>query len=484
MIKYKRNLKKYSLVALMLTFLIFSLMIGNYQVKSDKDQDIKVSKDSLSLQTLASSYSLSWNKSYATPPSGLDDSLGMYIDSDGTIYLAGQINTSGTIDIFVGKYDSNGNPLQNTTWDGLKNDYAYDVVLDSQKNIYVIGVTEGADMDVVLLKFNSVFGYEWNETIDFGGNGEQGVAIAIDYYDNDYIYIGGFYDSGGMNNDVFVRKYSTDKVQQWQRAWDSTGSSDTCNGIALYRSAPYTYIYVTGNCDMVGLSSQAFLFKLRNDDNLAPTANNVSWGGTSTEQSNDIGIDADGNIYLTGITSSFGFGGGDIFITKYDSDMINLWNRTWGGDGGENNWGISVSDNGDILVAGSTTSFEFGSWDVFGIKFDTNGYQTWQAVWGGPSSDRGYAIRPFGNHIYLTGSSKSFGATTQDIILLKYSMQTPSPDSFLFTTEFFIGLVIGAGIGIVIILTALFAISRRNKLPDSSVETTKPKPKITSIKRK
>ena len=61
----------------------------------------------------------SWEDSVSVESSGfvMDDSGNLFIT--GSIDLVDLVDLSFNTDVFVGKYDSDGNLLWNTTWDGL-----------------------------------------------------------------------------------------------------------------------------------------------------------------------------------------------------------------------------------------------------------------------------------------------------------------------------------------------------------------------------
>ena len=58
-----------------------------------------------------------------------------------------------------------------------------------------------------------------------------------------------------------------------------------------------------------------------------------SGGGTGDEEGFDVAVGSDG-VYLTGYTASFGEGGYDVFLVKYDSSGNQMWNTTWGASEG------------------------------------------------------------------------------------------------------------------------------------------------------
>lgn len=86
----------------------------------------------------------------------------------------------------------------------------------------------------------------------------------------------------------------------------------------------------------------------------------------------DFAIDNDGNVFVTGMTSSSSFpvtpngydtnynGEGDVFIAKLDKNLKKILAATFiGGSGRE--WGraIKINKDGDILVSGMTSSSDF-----------------------------------------------------------------------------------------------------------------------------
>ncbi|HML17206.1 MAG TPA: SBBP repeat-containing protein, partial [Bryobacteraceae bacterium] len=56
-----------------------------------------------------------------------------------------------------------------------------------------------------------------------------------------------------------------------------------------------------------------------------------SWGGTGTDTGNGVATDSAGNVYVAGSTTSYGAGGQDVLLLKYDPSGHLLWARTWGG---------------------------------------------------------------------------------------------------------------------------------------------------------
>ncbi len=117
-----------------------------------------------------------------------------------------------------------------------------------------------------------------------------------------------------------------------------------------------------------------------------------TWGGISSDAGFGVAVDASGNIYVTGRTYSFGVGLADVLLSKFDSSGSLLWQRTWGGRDTDVGLGVALDASGNIYVTGYTTSFGAGGFDVLLLKFDSTGALLFQRTWGGSSTDYGNGV--------------------------------------------------------------------------------------------
>jgi len=145
-----------------------------------------------------------------------------------------------------------------------------------------------------------------------------------------------------------------------------------------------------------------------------------TYGGAWYERLYGMEQTADGGYILTGLTTSFGSGGSDVFLVKTDQMGNSQWTKTYGGTGNE--WGIGIQQtiDGGYIVGGNTNSFGAGSNDYFLIKTDQNGDTLWTRTFGGTSSDDAYAVRQTNDGGYiLTGVTSSFGVYGNAVYLVK-----------------------------------------------------------------
>ncbi|MCH8126155.1 SBBP repeat-containing protein, partial [candidate division KSB1 bacterium] len=168
-------------------------------------------------------------------------------------------------------------------------------------------------------------------------------------------------------------------------------------------------------------------------------------GGNGTDEGYDIAVDASGNAYVTGMTSSNDFpttagafdtvGGSfsdpsDVFVTKINPSGTALVYSTYlSGSEADVGYGIAVDASGNAYVVGETQSFDDpntavnegfplmnplqpnfgGTSDLFVTKLDPTGSAlVYSTYLGGTGSDRGHGIVVDGDgNVYLTGSTRS-----------------------------------------------------------------------------
>ncbi len=163
------------------------------------------------------------------------------------------------------------------------------------------------------------------------------------------------------------------------------------------------------------------------------------FGGSAEDRVQDMTSDAQGNIYLTGVTRSPNLpvtanafdptynGDEDAFVAKLSPDGRTILYCTYlGGDAQDYTRAIAVDAVGNIYIAGATWSSSLpvtanayqsarhGERDAFVAKFNTQGQLTYCSYLGGSSWDYGFAIT-VGNEdeVYVGGFTHgSFPVTT------------------------------------------------------------------------
>ena len=219
----------------------------------------------------------------------------------------------------------------------------------------------------------------------------------------------------GKQKDLQIQFLTSEGLSEdWSEIWGDY-NTDTGKGIAV---APSGDVFVAGYTNSYGEGNYDFFFI-----NFNPIGNilfNKTWGGPLNDQANGIANDSSGNFYVVGWTESFGAGSRDLALVKYHWSGTRLWNKTWGGSGGDYGFGIAVDSAGDIYLVGSTESFGIVHDDLAVVKFYSNGTKAWNATWGDPNYNCGYAIAvdSLGN-VYATGTD-NFEPYKDDLVLVKF----------------------------------------------------------------
>jgi hypothetical protein len=155
-------------------------------------------------------------------------------------------------------------------------------------------------------------------------------------------------------------------------------------------------------------------------------------GGSRSSSGQGIAVDSEGNVYVTGDTNSDNFpltkpqqskhgGSTDVFITKLSRDGSKILYSTYiGGSGDDVGYGIAVDAAGNAYITGDTSSVNFpvesplqksmgGLFDAFAIKLSPDGSKLLYSTYiGGSQGDRGNAIALDGaGNAYITGYTYS-----------------------------------------------------------------------------
>jgi uncharacterized delta-60 repeat protein len=135
-----------------------------------------------------------------------------------------------------------------------------------------------------------------------------------------------------------------------------------------------------------------------------------------------IKVDAMGNIYVTGVSVGSSTSE-DIVTIKYNSAGNQIWASRYNGFGNskENPCALNFDNNGNIYVAGTSTS-DSGNSSYVVIKYNSDGISQWVSKYSGAmnvSVAKAMDIDNNGN-LYVTGQSKEVN-NYSNIVTVKYN---------------------------------------------------------------
>ncbi|GAB3021945.1 hypothetical protein GCM10027051_29050 [Niabella terrae] len=151
-----------------------------------------------------------------------------------------------------------------------------------------------------------------------------------------------------------------------------------------------------------------------------------SFGGSGTEVIYSVDKTADGGYILMGNATndggdvSGGHGEQDIWVVKTDATGTLLWQRMLGGTSYDIAESIISTADGGYIIAGSTSSddgdvsINYGSYDVWIVKLNSNGTIQWQKSLGGSDMDHGFGIRESvdGGYVLVASTYSTDGMIT------------------------------------------------------------------------
>ena len=291
---------------------------------------------------------------------GGDDARSVVETSDGGFAIAGL--TSGGA--WLVKTDSNGNVEFNKTYG---NGTAESVIETSDGGFAIAGQSVGAEVsDAWLIKTDSKGNVEFNET--YGGGVEDTALSLVEASD------GGFALAGRTESFASGGEFDKDA---WLIKTDSSGSEQF----------------------------------------------NKTFGGGGHDVANTIIEASDRGFALGGTTRSFGGAGvDDAWLIKTDSNGIEEFNKTYGGDDGNLANSVIETSEGCFALAGSTEASGVANFDALLVKTDSNGNVQFNQTYGGGNNDGALSVVETSDGGFaLAGDTQSFGARGRDAWLLKLS---------------------------------------------------------------
>jgi len=290
-------------------------------------------------------------------------------DFDPTSGVHNEDSFNDSQDIYLAKFDLNGNWLAVGTYGGECDDESFGIAVDSGSNSFIVGYIEEdwSDQKLLLAKFNSSCNLAipariWGDSGDF-----QVRDVALDSGNN--VYIVGWLDgeldlnpSGGdhwdshTQEDAFLMRFNNSLAYIWSRVWSADPSSD--NSVYAYCVVVddgEEDVYVGGKFqgvvafDPFGGDQQAAIQEY--DAYVSKFSINgayddvVTWGDDSLDVAEGLTVDAEGNIYVTGVDSYKAYLGR--FNSNFnDFDCYEIW-----GNESNTTWALEAASDGEFIYS-------------------------------------------------------------------------------------------------------------------------------------
>ena len=225
----------------------------------------------------------------------------------------------------------------------------------------------------------------------------------------------GFTDAGSGNLDVLVIKTSATGILQWMKRYggasDDIGRGITQTSDGGYAIGGYTESFGAGFIDF-------YMLKLDSLGNLLWTK---TFGGNTYDVGYHIIETADNGLVMIGSTESYGVGSSDFMVVKTNAAGVILWFRTYGGTGEDICLHVHQNNEGNLMLTGRTTSFGFGSRDILLVEARDQffGIQSWARAIGTTSWEEPWSVDQFSDGSYVVGGYTTSGAGGRDAMIAR-----------------------------------------------------------------
>ena len=355
-----------------------------------------------------------------------DYGMGIAVDSAGGAFVAGSTASpnfpvtagafdttytgAGYTDPFVARVTPDGTALVYATYlggDGMFNDEGRAIAVDASGNAYVTGWTLAADFPVTPGAFQPVRGSDWDAFVTkvapdggalsyssyLGGDGtDTGYGIAVDSSGRAYVTggtssanfpvtPGAFQPVRSGGSDAFIARISSGGTTLLDGTYLGGSSGEYATDICLDASGN---VYVAGDTPSTNFPTTPGAFRTTFCggvwDGFVTKLHfggvGLAWssylGGSDSDAIDGIAVDASGNAYVAGWTTSTNFpvsagapqtviaGAGDVFVARFGPDGTTLPFATYlGGVASDTGYGVAVDASENAITTGYTQSSNF-----------------------------------------------------------------------------------------------------------------------------
>lgn len=378
-----------------------------------------------------------WNRTFG----GQDDDRAYQVQqtSDGGYIVVGFKGPQyGQEDVLLVKTDGNGTMEWNRTFGGRYQDIGYSVQQTSDGGYIVVGSTYNhsvGSIDLWMIKTDENGNEQWNKR--HGGAGADGGSSVKQTTDGGYIMTGFTRSYGWVGTyDVWLIKTDENGTEQWNHTWGSPSTAMSDEGNCVEQTPDGGYIIVGDYAHKNPYDTDWDVFLIKTDE-----YGIEEWNRTyGDDEMNDLGqsvkVAPDGGYIIAGLKGIHNQWC-DAWLIKTDQNGTEQWNKTFGKDGYDNAYSVSLTANGGYVLTGEINEDILFDRDVLLVETDCDGNTLWNKTLGKPGDDNdeiGYSVLQTSDGGYIVaGMTTSYGAGASDFWLIKFDRFYYPPNPPLIT---------------------------------------------------
>ncbi|MCX6601565.1 MAG: carboxypeptidase regulatory-like domain-containing protein [bacterium] len=223
----------------------------------------------------------------------------------------------------------------------------------------------------------------------------------------------GVADPGSDRTDIFAARINAVGDVSWSRSLGVATADETATAVVQTSD---------GNLVVVGYGGYGATSNLLMIWGLSVTGDSLwtrSYGSSGATQGSSAQLLPDGNIIITGYRLGTDLLHSDLWLLKCTPNGDTLWTRVHGGGGTDLGNGILTGPDGKLIIAGSSTSFGAGDYDVWLLITDSLGNQLSTATAGTSGTERSYGMGMDSGVVWIAGRTAATGSVDNDAYLVK-----------------------------------------------------------------
>jgi len=356
-----------------------------------------------------------WDETYGG--NDTDRAIATVALEDGDVAVVGTCQSfeAKQSDICVTRVSSTGKTIWRKMLGGDNIDIASGITRAKDGSILVTGTSRSfskkRDRDIYIAKLSLNGEGIWQTT--FGKErAEYGRAIA-GTDDGGAVVVGETESFGNGYKDIYLVKIDKDGKMLSEKTIGGE-KEELVRGLTRTRDGS---LVLVGSRELDRAGDSDF-FVLKMDQNTKKIWAKT-YGGEYEDILNAVTPTPDGGIVAAGYTRSYGSIQTDLTVMKFDKDGNLIWHQIYGYKRYDYANTITMSRDGDFIVAGATDSMGEGVYDIYIIALHPNGELFWSGLYGGRNTDIAHGItRTSDGSLVVVGESDSY-SNSKDFYLIK-----------------------------------------------------------------
>ncbi len=286
---------------------------------------------------------------------------------------------------------------------GEDQDWVYSIVQTTDNGYVMAGLTYSfgqGQSDFYLLKINEEGQEQWFRT--FGGESYE-LCNSLLQLDDGFSLAGYTTSFGAGNRDFYFVRTDEEGEELWSRTYGGE-RWDSCSDHIAVSDGGFILIGRSSSFD----ERRSGIYIVKTDNN-----GNEEW---SNVLYHDVMLSA--NSIVNNNDSTFSISGvlnyreddreRDLFLLKIDDNGNELWLRTFGTEEDDIGYDHIKTNEGGYALVGYSHATEDGYSDIYVVKTNPEGEETWSDTYGNELNDFGFSILQLPDHGYVIGSTTQY----------------------------------------------------------------------------